>query len=90
METEEIIVCAEEKRSEAVRYLPFVERLGSEEIGAYTTYGIRALLGNEVLAEVSDITTDEEAAVSLARLCTENDLAVEHLFEVIEDFLGSF
>ena len=90
METEEKIWRAEEEKADSVRYLPFLERLTSEELGEYTSYGIRAIRDGEVIAAVSDVTADRVAAERLARLCTENGLSAEQLFDVIEDFLGNF
>lgn len=90
MKQEEKIWCAEEEKTALIRYLPFLECLTSEELGEYTSYGIRAIQDGEVVASVSDVTADREAAENLAHLCTKNGLSVEQLFDVIEDVLGDF
>ena len=55
-----------------------------------TSYGI-AVIGTEdnvtVLCSVEDITDKRDALASLVKLCNEEKLEIEHLQNVVEDFL---
>ena len=75
-------------REARYRYIPVRETLKNEET-EYVSYGISVRSAEEEIAFVSDISTDFEEVRRLADLCTEQELAPEHLEEVIEDFFGS-
>lgn len=87
--------CLEENKVESVesyQYLPVLEALRSEALGDYVSYGIRVTREGKEINFVSDVTTDREAIEYLCAICTEKGLSVDHLMDVIEDFLeeGSF
>lgn len=67
-------------------YLPFCETRFHEDLGFYTSYGIRAVDSKgEVLLSVSDVSGDEKAVSALCERCTRGKLALIHLMDVIED-----
>lgn len=73
-------------------YIPVEESLHNSEIGAYTTYGIRALelVANEQLqrAFVSDVTPDFNLAHKLCAKFNQYQLDPSQLPEAVEDFLS--
>ena len=64
-----------------------------EDVGRYVTYGLFAYRKQSgvwrVVAGISDVSTERQAVRRLARVCTEGNLDPVHLFDVVEDFLGS-
>ncbi len=68
-------------------YVTVKESFKNEET-EYASYGISVLDGDKEISRVSDISTDFEEVSKLATLCTEQELAPEHLGDVIEDFLA--
>ena len=68
------------------RYVAVEEQLSNEET-SYVSYGISVRCGDEEIAHVSDISTNRAEIERLAELCTAEELAPEHLGDVIEDFL---
>ena len=74
-----------------IRYLPFREDLSHEDLGLYTTFGIRAVdAKGRVLLNISDVSTNEQAVRQLCDRCTRGRLALAHLMDVIEDELPLF
>ena len=70
-------------------YRPFSEKYYSEDIGTYIAYGISVYCGEAELLRISDICADRCLVEDLCRRCTEGELDPIHIYEVIEDFLGS-
>lgn len=75
-------------RNVRYRYVPVQQTIESEELGTYISYGISARTVEEEIFRISDVSTDFEKVRRLADLCTERELAPEHLGDVIEDFLA--
>ena len=76
-------------RNEAkYRYVPVQETLEDDDIGTYVTYGLSVRTVEEEIAFVSDVSTELDEITHLADVCTEKQLAPEHLADVIEDFLA--
>ena len=73
------------------RYIPVQERLFSDDIGFYVSYGIRAVKETETEAEeiicISDVCTERDTVDNLTSLCTKLQMDPVHLLDVIEDFL---
>ncbi|MBQ8388797.1 MAG: hypothetical protein IJX46_07725 [Clostridia bacterium] len=68
------------------RYLLFEEKLCSDELGTYTSFGIKVLDPNgSKIISVSDVSTDKALVTKLCNLCTEHGLDPIHLMDVIED-----
>lgn len=70
------------------RYLTFQETLFTNDLGEYSTFGIKVLDSdnNEILS-VSDVSVDEDFVNMLCSDCNENLLEPVHLLDVIEDYL---
>ena len=68
-------------------YLPLTQRLYTEEIGDYVSYGISVTKNGERIYEVGDVTTDLDALSALCEKCTLLQLDPIHLEDVIYDFL---
>lgn len=75
-----------------IRFRAVKERLRSEELGEYDSYGVAAVRaapgGEEVVAVVSDLFRDREAAVGLARRCTRGRLSPVHLADAALDAIS--
>ncbi len=71
------------------RYVPVQQTIESEELGTYVSYGISARAVEEEIFFISDVSTNFEKVRCLADLCTEKELAPEHLEDVIQDFLAA-
>lgn len=56
---------------------------------SYTTFGIEAVENGIVIDTVEDVSPDERAVGKLAADCNKYELSVEHLRDIIEDFLAS-
>ena len=69
-------------------YVAFKESIRDEFLSDYDSYGIAAYLGEKEVARVSDVSVDGERVRRLAKACTEGELSLIHLTEVIEDFLA--
>ena len=71
-------------------YLPFKEVRRSDELGSYTTYGIRAvnILLRRIILTVPDVSTDQTAVSHLCYLCMLHDLQPVHLLDVIIDYIS--
>lgn len=73
-------------------FLPVAQRLYSEDLGSYQTFGIRAFsAGADVRREaafVPDVSIDEAFVCALARRCTVLGLSPEHLWDVVRDALA--
>lgn len=52
-------------------------------------YGIAVYRKGHKIHEVKDITADKSSLKQLVELCNQKQLSVCHLYDVIEDFLGS-
>ena len=75
------------KREVRYNYVPVQETKKGEDETSYVTYGLSVRSVEDEIAFVSDVSTDLEEVRRLADLCTEQELAPEHLQDVIEDFL---
>lgn len=75
------------KREVRYNYVPVQETKKGEDEASYVTYGLSVRSVEDEIAFVSDVSTDLEEVRRLADLCTEQELAPEHLQDVIEDFL---
>lgn len=53
------------------------------------SYGIAVYRKGHKLQDVQDITTDKKQLEQLVDLCNREQLAYCHLYDVVEDFLGS-
>ncbi len=71
------------------RYLPIEERLHSDELGPFFTFGISVVNshGNEI-DRISDVSTSRPAVDALCSKCTKLHLHPIHLRDVIDDFLA--
>lgn len=70
------------------QYLPFVEKWCTDDIGTYTTFGIKVLdSDNSEVLSVSDVSVDRAFVVDLCRKFTDTQLDPVHLLDVIEDSL---
>ena len=72
-----------------IRYRPFIEERQDADLGAYLSFGIRAIdeQGN-IVKEIHDVSTRLAFAASLCKRCTINELDPIHLKDVIEDSIG--
>lgn len=77
------------KRKVRYTYSAVQEILETEENEKYVSYGISVKAVDDEIAFVSDVSTELEEVQRLAELCTEQELAPEHLCDVIEDFLNA-
>lgn len=64
--------------------IPSTVCINDEEI---ITYGIAALQGNIILDYIMDISDEYNSVLSLAELCTEEELDPIHIEDVVRDFL---
>lgn len=70
------------------RYVPFKEKLYSDEFGTYISFGIKAFDSlNCSITSVSDVSTNEVFVQDLCEKCTLYQLHPIHLLDVIEDNL---
>jgi len=68
------------------RYVPFKENFHSNEIGSYTSFGIKAVDSlDHPIASVSDVSIDETYTAKLCELFTRQQLQPIHLLDVIVD-----
>lgn len=77
-----------EKTEKEYRYTAVCEKLYSDELGEYESYGIEIRKNGELVCRVSDISTDKDELERLAELCEREELSPIHIYDVIEDFLG--
>ena len=65
------------------------EEFFHEDIGRYTSFGIRVIYATYgvycELMRISDISADKERVLSLADLCTKSQLSPIHIFDVVSD-----
>ena len=66
-------------------YRIFSEKLRSEEVGAYTGYGIKVFDGECEVTSISDISENENKVEELCRLCNVCRLDPIHFVDVVED-----
>lgn len=75
-----------------LKYRVFEEKLISDEIEVYVSYGLKCYNvsneNEECVASISDISTDRSFVERLAEKCTEGQLFPIHLLDVVEDFIG--
>ena len=64
--------------------IPSTVRLNDEDV---ITYGIAALQGNIILDYILDVSDEYNSVLSLAELCTEEELDPIHIEDVVRDFL---
>ena len=77
------------------RYVVFKEKLCSEDIGVYETFGIKSTSFDEgEKFSFSDISVDEAEVTKLLKetnnlceKCNELDISPVHMTEIIEDFI---
>lgn len=70
------------------RYVVFKEKLCSEDIGVYETFGIKSTSFDEgEKFSFSDISVDEAEVTKLCEKCNELDVSPVHMTEIIEDFI---
>lgn len=70
------------------RYVPFKEKLHSDELGTYISFGIKVFDSlNCLITSVSDVSTNEAFVQDLCEKCTLHQLHPIHLLDVIEDNL---
>ena len=90
---QEKVITVEERVTSTYRYASVREKRRTSEIGTYVTYGLRAYerVGKKwrEVAYVSDVCVDAATVRRLARSCTQGNLDPCHLFDIVEDFLGS-
>ncbi len=90
---QEKVEITKKKVTSTYRYASVREKRRSSELGTYVTYGLRAYerVGRKwrEAAYISDICVDAVAVRRLARSCTQGNLDPCHLFDVVEDFLGT-
>lgn len=67
------------------RYSVIEERLFSEDLGGYTSYGLLVTGAQEL--RLSDVSPDREFVAALAMQFNELQLSPIHLSEVIQDLL---
>lgn len=67
------------------RYLTEKEELFSEDLGTYTSFGIRIYQESQELSFISDISPDAKYVRDLAQRCTEHQLDPIHFFDIIEN-----
>ena len=64
--------------------IPSTVCINNEEI---VTYGIATLQGNIILDYILDVSDEYNSVLSLAELCTEEELDPIHIEDVVRDFL---
>ncbi len=64
------------------------EKLVSDELGEYVTYGIRCSQNSVEMAFVSDVSVDEKEVKSLVAHFNSDQLDPLHLYDVLEDHFG--
>lgn len=70
------------------RYVVFKEKLYSEDIVVYETFGIKSTSFDErEKFSFSDISVDEAEVTKLCEKCNELDVSPVHMTEIIEDFI---
>ena len=70
------------------RYLPFKERLYSDDLGYYETFGIKVLdENNQEILSISDVTLDKLLITDFCKKCSNEHLSPIHLIEVLDDVL---
>ena len=68
------------------QYLPFEERLQSDEGGIYISYGIKITdISGYTILLVSDVSLDKQLVCNLCYKCKVAQLDPIHLHDVIED-----
>ena len=67
------------------RYIPQQEELKSDELGTYTTYGVKVFENESEVKYISDVSLDKHFVSELCRKCTEGQLEPIHLMDIIED-----
>lgn len=69
-----------------IHYVPIKQRLYSDELGSYLSYGIAARDDeNQTVLSVSDVSPDEQFVAGLCDRCNRYLLDPIHLFDVISD-----
>ncbi len=83
------VSCASARQTEEMEYR-VIETFGSlADSPVSRCYGIAVYRKGCKLQEVLDITTDKKQLERLVELCNQEQLSLCHLYDVIEDFLGS-
>ncbi len=76
-----------------VRYRAIKEKHYHQDIGEFIAWGIRGSCSDDEIPEKSCvyipcIFLNEKEAVDFAQLCTNMDLSLIHLTDVVDDYLG--
>jgi len=67
-------------------YLLSKEKLYSDELGSYISFGIKVHdLSNHETKYISDVSVDKALVKKICRRCTLHQLHPIHLYDVIED-----
>lgn len=67
-------------------YTVFAETLCSPDTGPYRAFGIQCRSpGGDILAQISDVSTERSFVERLAQACTQGGLAPVHLMDVVCD-----
>ncbi len=83
------VSCAVAQQTEKIEYR-LIETSGSFADSLVSkSYGIAVYRKGHKLQDVQDITTDKKKLERLVELCNREQLSHCHLYDVIEDFLGS-
>lgn len=70
----------------AVKYEVIREKLKSDELGEYISYGISASDGLQNV-KISDISVSEQNVKNLAMLLNRNKVSLEHFGDIVNDFI---
>ena len=76
------------KKKNRFKYKTVREKLNSDELGSYVTYGIIIYKNKELLKYISDVSTIKRDVQDLVRRCNEEQLDPIHIEEVISDYLA--
>ena len=75
-----------------MHYIPLKEDLFSPDLGYYQSFGICALERQgdvwREMARISDVSVDPRMVSRLCEKCNRGGLALVHLRDVVEDFIG--
>lgn len=71
-----------------IRYIPCGEKLNSDELGIYASFGMKILdKCGDVLLFISDVSPNKQFIHALCSLCTHHQLSPIHIYDVIADIL---
>lgn len=71
-----------------IRYIPYGEKLNSDGLGIYASFGMQILdKCGDILLFISDVSPNKQFVQALCNLCTHHQLSPIHIYDVIEDIL---